>query len=462
MNYYAVVSLFNGVVVLCIGFYLLSCQRQNPLYQSFAAFAACVGLWCVFYAVWQIQTTKSEALMYMRLAMMAVYPAPFAFLLFVLNLVGWNQKRWVSLSIFGTAFFFMLFGFTRLMIKDMVPVRGFPFWPDPGILMHCYLSVFVSMVLFSYGILFRAYRNSQGIQKWQIQWVIWTLLPGWIGGGSNWFLWYGIPVLPIPNFFVGAGFLILSYGIIRSRLFDIDALTDFVQEAKLSALGIMATSINHEVRNPLFVIRGLAETQLDRLNVTTEGEREQLVPKLKEMLLKTIQQTDKAIEIIRSFSEYSKRQSAKTLEKRRLDLRSVLESIIPLVRSELALDEIRLNVDIPSGTSIFADQHSVEEIFLNLIVNACQAIKETSGGGDIHITAKEESPWTVIKVRDTGPGLAPDQLERVFEPFYTTKTSGTGLGLYVVKQLIRKNGGRVEVLACNGSGTAFILAFPAL
>lgn len=82
------------------------------------------------------------------------------------------------------------------------------------------------------------------------------------------------------------------------------------------------------------------------------------------------------------------------------------------------------------------------------------------GGGEIEISAKEEKAWLSIKVRDTGPGLAQEQLNRIFEPFYTTKAAGTGLGLYVVKQLVEKNGGKVDVSSKEGLGTTFTLVFP--
>ncbi len=461
MNYYALTSLFNGVVVLLVGFYLLFQQRQNNLYKSCAVLSMCVGLWCVFYSFWQVQSSYQDALTYMRLAMMFCYPIPFSFFWFSLKLIHAPLRPWQGISLLGIPLCFMIFSFSSLMIPEMRPVAGFNFWPRPGILMNFYVVIFLGMVLLSYGLLWRGYFAANGFSRRQIQWVMLALLPAWLGGATNWCLWYDIPVPPIAHFFVGVGFLLLFYAIARSRLFDVDVITDLVREAKLSALGIMATSINHEVRNPLFVIRGLAETQLERLREPVEMNREQLAEKTREMLEKTIQQTDRALGIIRNFSDYAKRQSSKVLDKRSLDLKEILEGIVPFIRSELTLDSIQLHLTVPQGTLVFADQHSLEEILLNLIVNACQAIKETSVGGDIHITAKEDASWTVIKIRDTGPGLAPDQLERIFEPFYTTKTSGTGLGLYVVKQLVEKNGGRVEALACNGSGTTFILAFPA-
>ena len=74
---------------------------------------------------------------------------------------------------------------------------------------------------------------------------------------------------------------------------------------------------------------------------------------------------------------------------------------------------------------------------------------------------KEEKPWLSINVRDSGPGLSSEQLSRIFDPFYTTKASGTGLGLYVVKQLVEKNGGRVRVVSREGVGTTFMIIIPA-
>ena len=451
MNYYGFSSLFNGFVVLCVGFYLLSRQRQNSLYQSFAVFSACVGLWCVFYAFWQAQTVKAEALTYMRFAMIPCYAIPFAFLWFVLNLVGVVRRRWWLIFVIVMPLIFMIFGFSSLMVTDMAPKLEFKFWPVPGSLMHFYIIFFFAIVVLSCGILFCGYKCSTGIQKWQIKWVALSLLPGWLGGATNWFLWYDIPVPPVAHFSIGVCFLVLAYAIIRSRLFDVDAITDLIQEAKLSALGIMATSINHEVKNPLFVIKGLAETLLERPDAD--------LVKIKDIAQRTVTQADRALEIIRNFSEYAKRQSSKAFGKQQLDIKEVLESIVPLVYSELDFDHIRLQVNVPSKTMVCADRHSLEEIFINLIVNACQALKEKPEGGEIEISAKEENPWLIIKIRDTGPGLSQDQLTRIFEPFYTTKSSGTGLGLYVVKQLVEKNQGRVEVVSKINMGTVFTLIF---
>ncbi|HOX11028.1 MAG TPA: ATP-binding protein [Candidatus Moranbacteria bacterium] len=476
MNYYAFTSLFNGAVVLAISFYLFFRQRQNDLYQSCAIFAMCIGLWCIFYAVWQMQHSYHEALTYIRLAMIPCYAIPFAFLWFALKLTNTSYHSWQPAALLAILLFFMFFSFNPLMIRSVEPVTGFNFWPRPGVLMNLYVSLFFLIILLGYWFLWQAYRNARDTRRWQIRWVMLSLLPGWLGGATNWCLWYGIPVPPVAHIFVGVGFLLLFYAIVRGRLFDVDVLADLVQEAKLSALGIMATSINHEVRNPLFVIKGLAETLLER----DDADR----AKVKDIAQRTLAQADRALEIIKNFSEYAKRQSSKTFDKAPLDLREILEGIVPFVRSELALDKITLILTIPTGTTIQADRHSVEEIFLNLIVNACQAMP---GGGEIKITAKTGDPGlgtspsffskpratspclsgrqadervpVIVTIQDNGPGIPAEQLTHIFEPFYTTKSSGTGLGLYVVRQLIEKNRGRIEAQSTQGVGATFTIYF---
>jgi signal transduction histidine kinase len=449
MNYYAFVGLFNSIVVSLIGFYFLLKKIRLPLYRSFSFFCLSVGFWQIFYVGWQIQTQKEGALLFIRATEVGSYFIPFSFLWFVYCLINRSvtKKQAIRLALFPL--FFTSLSYTSLLVKNVMPKMGFPFWPVPGLLMHSFVAVFFIIVIYSFALLFSAFAKTKGLQRWQIGWVIALMLPGWIGGSTNWLLWYDIPMPPTPNFFVGVSFLAMAYVIFRSRLFDIDTLADWIQEAKLSALGIMATSINHEVRNPLFVIKGLAEILLERPDADPA--------KIKDIAQRAVVQADRALEIIRNFSEYAKRQSSKTFDKQSLDINEVFESIVPLVCSELALERIRLHVNVPPKAMVCADRHSLEEIFINLIVNACQAMP---GGGEIEILTKEEKPLLFIKVRDTGPGVPQEQLARIFEPFYTTKASGTGLGLYVVKQLVEKNGGKVEVLSKEGLGTTFSLIFP--
>lgn len=387
------------------------------------------------------------------------YLIPFAFLWFVMNLTHSRPGAWFLTSLILVALFFLLFSFSPLMIRDVVTKMGFRFWPVPGALTHFYVAIFCGMVIASYWILLRGLRLSSGMQKWQIRWISWALLPGWIGGAMNWCLWYDIPVPPVGHFFVGMGFLVLSYAIIRSRLFDAEALADLIQETKLSAIGLMASSINHEVRNPLFVIKGLAETYLE-----TIADKDPLMGsdpskiRAKEYFEKTLRQSERALEIMRNFSNFAKRETGKTMAQEPLRLKALIENIRPLVQGELALDKIDLNVSIHDSIMVLGDRFSLEEVFLNLVVNACQAMPS---GGRIEIEARPRKNEVDITVKDNGPGMSRYQLQRIFEPFYTTKKGGVGLGLYVTKQLVERNGGHILVYSDpDDTGTSFTVVLP--
>jgi len=282
MNYHAFTGLFNGLVALAVGFFILSKNPKNLLFSSFSIFAGFVGFWAIFYACWRIQTTKENALFFVRLALMFSYFIPTAFLWFALNLIEIKKRNWFRWLLIPP-FIFALCGFSKLMISDVASKLTFAFWPEPGLFMHFHILSFFLYTAVAYGIFLNARKKVNKQQRRQIKWVAFIMLPGWVGGSTTWFLWYDIPIPPIPDFFVGISFLLLGYVVIRNNLFDLEALAGFIQEAKLSALGIMATSINHEVKNPLFVIKGLAEILLDKEETSRE--------KIKEIAQRTIAQT---------------------------------------------------------------------------------------------------------------------------------------------------------------------------
>ena len=461
MNYYGIVSFFNGIATLCISAYFLAKSRQNSLHLSFACFTLPVGFWSVFYAVWQIQTIESSALFWIRLTLIPCYYIPFAFLWFVHNLVQESLRPNQIWKYLIVPTFFSIFGFTSLMIPGVIPRLYFPYWPVPGLLMHFCVLLFNAVVFWALYLLCKAWRKAAGTKRRQLRWVTFTTLFIWAGGLTNWFLWYNIPIPPIPNFSVAVFFLLLAHAIIRQRLFDVDTLAELVRETKLSAVGTLAASINHEIRNPLYVIKGLAESHLANLEGDFYKSKEQVVIKSNETSNKTIQQADRAMDIIKRFSLFAKQTIDSQVHKQFVGIKETIDNILPLIRYELELDKIELIQNIPTDfPKIQADPRQLEEIFFNLIVNACQAMKEQ--GGKICIEAKQNQNTLIVTVEDNGPGIPQDRLHQVFEPFYTTKAEGTGLGLYVTKQLVEKNGGRMEVKSEVTKGTKFLLEFPQL
>ena len=122
------------------------------------------------------------------------------------------------------------------------------------------------------------------------------------------------------------------------------------------------------------------------------------------------------------------------------------------------MDKISVEKRVNPETKIRGDRREVEEIFFNLILNACQAMPK---GGLLRIGNELKNGFPRVHISDTGEGIPPDKIKRIFDPFFSTRREkGTGLGLYIVKKLVERNGGLVEVASQVGRGTTFTLEFP--
>lgn len=484
MNYYALIGLFNGVVVLATVIALSLRKPRIHHYKSFITFSMSVGLWSVAYAIWQIQTEHGLALFWMRLAMLLIYPSCFGFLVFSMDVSGFQASKALKISLTILSLIFVGFGFSQLMVQDVKPQLDFLFWPVPGNLMHLYVFLFCLAVAVSFSVLILSWMRSTGAHRNQLQWIILPMVPAWLGGMTNWLLWYGIDFPPAPNFFVGVGWLLLAYAMIRTRFFDVDVLADYVQEARLSAIGLLTASIHHEIKSPVFVIRGLAEG-ISEKSVGAETQQKQI----QDSMAKIIQQTERITEIIRKFRDFATRPKNQLLKLDAVELKQVMKGALSMAQSQINAGNIELKVSFPDDLKVSADQYSLEEILVNLILNACQALKNTQKP-QIKLSAcvferaksheKRATPesqetkrgsWSVdrgaseieISISDNGPGMSPKELNRLFEPFYTTKAEGTGLGLYVVKELVRRNEAEIKVESELGHGTKFsIVCKPAI
>jgi two-component system NtrC family sensor kinase len=141
------------------------------------------------------------------------------------------------------------------------------------------------------------------------------------------------------------------------------------------------------------------------------------------------------------------------------DVNRLIENVLALTSKRLEHGRVhvrtQLQADLPA-MSVVPDQ--LTQVCLNLIINAVEAMPQ---GGTLTIVSAQRGDWLAIEVQDTGAGLAPDEATRIFEPFYTTKADGTGLGLAVSYGIIQQHGGRIEVNSTPGQGTTFTVLLPA-
>ena len=146
-----------------------------------------------------------------------------------------------------------------------------------------------------------------------------------------------------------------------------------------------------------------------------------------------------------------------------LDLNEAITEVIALTHSEATKTGVRISTQLaPCLPRIHADRVQLQQVMLNLIVNGIQAINDVADGQrDLVVTTEGTEDSLRVGVQDTGPGLSPETLERLFEPFYTTKPNGMGMGLSICRSIIEAHGGRLWASANAAQGAVFQFTIPA-
>jgi len=215
---------------------------------------------------------------------------------------------------------------------------------------------------------------------------------------------------------------------------------------KLSTLGEMAAVLAHEIRNPLGSIRGTAEILRDDYK---PGD-----PK-HEFIEIQIKETERLNHVVEDFLRMARQQP---MELRACSIREELETIVTLVAKDAQDRGVSLRFEPRTEEAVIrGDGEKLRQAFLNIVINALQA---TPSGGSVSITLSREASGLDITFRDSGSGIAPDNLQRIFEPFYTTKADGTGLGLAVTRKIIEGHGGTLEIESESGKGTTVSVRLP--
>jgi two-component system, NtrC family, sensor kinase len=252
-----------------------------------------------------------------------------------------------------------------------------------------------------------------------------------------------------------------------------------VQREKLASLGTLLSGVAHELNNPLSNISSSCQILTEEFE---EGDAEHK----KDLLSQIDEQTERAKSIVRSLLEFSR--DRKTFQKETLPLKKLLEETALFLKSEIPA-RIEMQLDIPSDIFILADKQRVQQVFLNLVQNAMEAITDE---GKISIraqrctasegTTQEEmcnhpkyrgrctgecpavgTDSVDIEIEDTGIGIPPDVLPKIFDPFFSTKDvvrKGAGLGLFIVQEIIEEHDGCIGVHSEIGKGTCFLIRLP--
>ncbi len=241
---------------------------------------------------------------------------------------------------------------------------------------------------------------------------------------------------------------------------------EIIRMDRMASLGVLSAGIAHEIRNPLAGIKAMAQSLEDELADD---------PGKLEYISRILRQVNRLEKLLKAFFSYARPMRP---DPKRCSIKKVINEVLPLIQSRFREKRIRVETNYAEDLNdVFVDQNQIQQVFLNLFINAIDAMPD---GGVLKISAKNahtvqpvidrrnpipnllSDKFIEISVADSGKGMTPDVLEQVFNPFFTTKPQGTGLGLSIVYQIIREHGGQIDVQSTPGKGTTFNILLPAV
>lgn len=225
-----------------------------------------------------------------------------------------------------------------------------------------------------------------------------------------------------------------------------DSFEQIRRADRLSAIGQLSASLAHEIRNPLASIDGAANL-IESPQTSEEMRKGSLA-----IIHKEIQRLNRLLTNLLDFARPRKP------EFQAVDPVRLIDAIIGLAGHSAQQKGIALRKEVPPSVPAFeCDSEQIKQVILNLAINAVQAM---TGPGDVVLSARQQNSSVVISVRDQGPGVADEDMDKIFNPFFTTKDTGTGLGLSVVYQIITQHGGVVRTERNAAGGMTFSVVIP--
>ncbi len=220
-----------------------------------------------------------------------------------------------------------------------------------------------------------------------------------------------------------------------------------IQTEKMATIGTLVAGISHEINNPLYIMLGFSEHLRDE-------PRGEVVREYVDAILDAGQ---RIATIVRDLNTFAQRARPEGLGD--VDINQTLDQAVNMARRSTVLDNVTIVTHYGAVPSLRGKREEMQQVFLNLVTNAIQAM---DGHGTLTVTTRSSDGSILVTVKDTGPGIPDDDLPRVFDPFFTTKEpgKGPGLGLHIVREIVRGYGGKVNVESRLGDGAAFTVTLP--
>jgi len=275
-------------------------------------------------------------------------------------------------------------------------------------------------------------------------------------GEYRWFENRGVPVRDDAGRIVRWYVLMTDIEDRKRALAQLEQMqSDFAHINRVSMMGELAASLSHEITQPIGSARNNARAAMNFLDRSPPDLSE-----VREALGCIVGDTDRAGDIVDRIRDHIKKTPPR---KEHLDLNEAINEVIVLGRTAIIKNGVAVQIRLSEGLlPVHCDRVQLQQVVLNLILNAAEAMGSVEGQPrDLLISTEQHHAGVLVAVRDSGPGIDPTLLERVFEAFYTTKSRGVGMGLSICRSIIDAHGGRLWAEANEPRGTIFQFTLPA-
>ena len=236
------------------------------------------------------------------------------------------------------------------------------------------------------------------------------------------------------------------------------AQDELVRSEKMASMGRLVAGIAHEINNPVNAVVNTAGPLEEALDEVSRSPTAETVAEMRDMLRVIRRGAHRTKEIVQALHNYSRGDEDRQTD---VDVERALDDSLDLLRHQLR-NGITVDKKYGGIGKVMGHAGPLNQVFMNLLANAAQAIDEASGEGKIEITTKRTPDSVEVAIHDDGPGIPPEVLPRIFDPFFTTKDvgKGAGLGLSIVHGIVERHGGRIDVDSEPGRGTRFVVTIP--
>lgn len=512
--YFPLSALVNAVGCIVLGFYLFFTNFDKKIVRNVVYMCIAPGLWSLAYFFWQISASAEWAFFWCKILMFWAILIPITYLQVVLMVLQLETKKFfktILVFIYAVAFFWIGANFTDLIVSGIGPISYFKFWPVAGKLYVPFLVYFFGLFIFAFILLFYTmYKTKDAAFKKQLAILLVGVLFAFIGGSTNYPLWFGINIAPWGNGLIILYILFTIYGIMRYKMLSIKAVTAelftviviivalvdiFLSKSyteafyRVAALVIMVmfgkVFINlahqdikhHEETVRLTEVLEKANLRLqemdrqktDFLSIAAHQLRTPLsilkgyielihdggygkVPKgVKEVLNNMDESNNRLVVLVDEFLNITRIEQGRVkYDYKPTDLRDVVDSVIKELLDRAAQKDMKLVWHMPREKYIAdVDDEKIRHVVFNFVDNAIKY----SDQGDIKVSLEKDAEGMTVRVKDSGLGFEKIDQVNFFQKFYRGKNvqcvnvNGTGLGLFVCRLFIEAHQGRIWALS---------------